>query len=69
MLACNHPILAHPILAHPILANDHAIGIGLDFDGAADGARGDRVRVGIKTNQAGLGDSSRHRVVAVEPPR
>ena len=34
MLACEHPILAHPILAHPILAKDHAIGIGLDFDGA-----------------------------------
>src|SRR6516164_3195615 len=53
---------------NPILANDDPIGIGLDFDRTANGARLDRVFVVIKPDQAGLRYRSAHRMEAVKAP-
>jgi hypothetical protein len=51
----------------PVLTDHDAIGIGLNFDRAPDGAGRDRVLVVVEAYQAGLGDRCRHRVEAVKP--
>jgi len=48
MLACDDPVLA----------DDDAIGVGLDLDRPADGARRDRVLVVVEANEAGLWGAS-----------
>src|SRR6266446_4066098 len=46
--------------------NIDAIGISLDLDRPADGARGDRVLVVVEPHQAGLRDRGLDRVEAIE---
>jgi hypothetical protein len=49
-----------------ILADHNAIGVSLDLDWPADGARGDRVFVVVEAYQAGLRDRRLRRVEPVE---
>jgi hypothetical protein len=51
-----------------ILADHNEIGIGLDLNRSADGARGDRVLVVVEPYQAGLRDRGLRRVEPVEWP-
>jgi hypothetical protein len=51
-----------------ILADHNAIGIGLDLNRSADGARGDRVLVVVEAYQAGLRDRDLRRVETIERP-
>jgi len=49
-----------------VLADHDAIGVSLDLDRPADGARADRVPVVVEANEAGLGDRGLGRVEPVE---
>src|SRR3989442_8260416 len=49
-----------------VLADHNAIGIGLDLDRPADGARADRVLVVVEPHQASLRDRGLRRVEPVE---
>jgi hypothetical protein len=51
---------------HTVLADHDAVGIGLDLDRPADGARGDRVLVVVEPHQAGLRDRCLCRVEPVK---
>ena len=50
-----------------VLADYDAIGIGVNFDRAADSAGSYRVLVVVEAHQAGLRDRCRHRMEAIEP--
>ena len=60
--------VAARVLGHraSILADDDPIGVGVDVDGAADGARADRVFVVVEPYQAGLRHRGRQRVEPIE---
>src|SRR5277367_7036780 len=49
-----------------VLTDNDAVGISLDLDRPADGARGDRVLVVVEPRQAGLRDRGLRRVEPVE---
>jgi hypothetical protein len=59
---------ASPMLADddPVLANDDPVGVSMDFDRTANGARLGRVFVAIEPDKAGLGHRRVHRMEAVE---
>ena len=50
----------------PVLADDDAIGVGVDFDRAADRAGAHRISVVVEPHQAGLRHRGRQRVESVE---
>src|SRR5271165_4718843 len=61
------PITAWMFRHHaPVLADDYAIGVGMDFDRAADRAGAHRVFVVVEPHQAGLGHRGRRLMESVE---